>query len=501
MSGTTLAEQLLRRIEAERRRARLRTGSLSRDMVELNVLRAFSAAINDRLDRDQILSAVREHLPHLFDFGVICVLTDFDKPALHVLPRRRVSRGFIRASIQTALSVHSQIRGRPLLEAEVDLHVDRRGASQAPIAAKGDQVMSQVSLPLVSGGENVGLVSMCSARPNAFGALDVQLFSLVSYQLSAALRNSLLLQRTWEQAIRDSLTGMFNRRHFDERLEEEHRRTTRYHHPLSVVMVDVDHFKTINDQHGHPAGDRVLKAISEALVEATRTSDMVFRYGGEEFAVLLPETSIEEAVLVAERIRGLVPRRVRQSAKVAPVTVSLGVAGMGGDIPALSAEGLVGRADGALYLAKQSGRNRVCASVAEGKIRRSAEIAKLEQRRFPRMSATLSLKYLVIPDLSKLDPIGQSVDLSAQGLKLELDRKVPEGAFMMVELADQKSKQPVRMLSKIVWSRPGRDGRTSVGVRIVSFERSHDNRYARMLTKLPSAAAAKKKPRKKKPSR
>ena len=160
----------------------------------------------------------------------------------------------------------------------------------------------------------------------------------------------------------DALTGLYNRGHWQERFHEEFARASRYASPCSLVMFDLDHFKRINDTHGHLAGDQVLHAVAELLNQTLRVSDIAGRYGGEEFAVVLPETALAQALSVAERFR----ESLAAATLVGPdgplaVSASLGVAqyksGMDGP------ESLLRLADEALYLAKRRGRNRVQAAV------------------------------------------------------------------------------------------------------------------------------------------
>jgi diguanylate cyclase (GGDEF)-like protein len=164
-------------------------------------------------------------------------------------------------------------------------------------------------------------------------------------------------------AITDAGTGLYNRRHFNELLEKEFSRAKRFSEPLSCLMMDIDHFKKINDTYGHPAGDSVLSEIAALLKKDVRTIEVVARYGGEEFALLLPKTKAKEAVKPAARIaknisthqfRGLPPDRV--------ITVSIGIAGLP-DTLLTSKEELVRCADFALYKAKRAGRNRIELSV------------------------------------------------------------------------------------------------------------------------------------------
>ncbi|MBI3995583.1 MAG: diguanylate cyclase [Nitrospirae bacterium] len=162
-------------------------------------------------------------------------------------------------------------------------------------------------------------------------------------------------------SVRDGLTGLFNRRGFGQRLKEEIGRSQRYIHPLSLLMFDIDHFKTINDFHGHPAGDVVLRVLAVCIQGQIRPTDWAARYGGEEFAVLLPETAGSGAAVAAERLRAAVAGRAVRIGpeKTARVTVSVGIATFPED--AATEEALVAAADRALYEAKRAGRNRVCA--------------------------------------------------------------------------------------------------------------------------------------------
>jgi diguanylate cyclase (GGDEF)-like protein len=161
-------------------------------------------------------------------------------------------------------------------------------------------------------------------------------------------------------ATTDALTQVANRRHFEQRLADEFQRWKRYKHPLTLVMVDVDHLKKVNDTYGHPVGDKVLVHVAAAIRASTRSTDFVARFGGEEFAILTPETPATSADVVAERIRDTIAKRTAERAEpegIPAVTASLGLASTDAEIE--SAEDLVRRADEALYRAKREGRNRV----------------------------------------------------------------------------------------------------------------------------------------------
>jgi len=157
-------------------------------------------------------------------------------------------------------------------------------------------------------------------------------------------------------AFHDKLTKLFNRRYFDSKLLDEITRSIRYRHPLCLLMIDIDHFKSFNDTYGHQKGDLVLAAVAGILVKSLRSEDIVCRYGGEEIAVILPETIGKNACKVAENCRGKVEQLSKDQAEVV-VTVSIGVA----ELPAKNStpENLIKAADEALYKAKAAGRNKV----------------------------------------------------------------------------------------------------------------------------------------------
>ncbi|MDA3850767.1 MAG: GGDEF domain-containing protein, partial [Spirochaetaceae bacterium] len=156
-------------------------------------------------------------------------------------------------------------------------------------------------------------------------------------------------------AFRDTLTGLYNRRYFDTKLEEEYKRAQRYHRPLSLVMIDIDHFKKFNDTYGHQKGDEVLTGVAVILQETSRNLDILCRYGGEEMIFILPETPGEQALKMAQFCCTRVEENSTEIAEVA-VTISLGVANI---TPwTKGPEDLLNRADSALYLAKDGGRNQ-----------------------------------------------------------------------------------------------------------------------------------------------
>ncbi len=171
-------------------------------------------------------------------------------------------------------------------------------------------------------------------------------------------------RRLQELATTDDLTGLWNRRYFLDMLGRECRRTARTGAGLAVVMVDVDHFKAVNDMHGHPFGDRVLREVAGVMRREARAVDLVARYGGEEFMILMPETEAADAATAGDRLRRRVAETpICQGRRAANVTVSVGVAGLGAG---LDPTALLRHVDQALYAAKQAGRNRTMVWTADG---------------------------------------------------------------------------------------------------------------------------------------
>ncbi len=224
--------------------------------------------------------------------------------------------------------------------------------------ASGHGMRSWLGVPLFMYGECEGVVAVQSTRIAAFGEEHQRLLESLALQIAAALQNAHL----YELAMVDGLTGLFVRRYFDARIDEEIERSRRYTSPFSVIMMDVDDFKKLNDTYGHLVGDRVLKAIANVVKAQMRGVDTAARYGGEEIAMILPRTEMVGAYNLAERIREAIAElRIttdEDPPKALAVTASLGIAAYP-ESKAASGEDLVRRADRALYRAKKTGKNRV----------------------------------------------------------------------------------------------------------------------------------------------
>ncbi len=211
--------------------------------------------------------------------------------------------------------------------------------------------------PLSIRGKPLGFLAITTHIPIV---LDEQreLIQMFANEVTIAIENARLFEEIKDMAIKDGLTGVFNRRHFYDLAKIEFARAKRYHAPLSILMLDIDHFKAVNDQYGHPFGDTVLKQVAQLCQDSTREMDIFGRYGGEEFVFALPETNLIEAVNMAERIRKTIfEYNFRCNTNQVNLSVSIGIATLETGITTF--EELLQSSDEALYLAKQNGRNQV----------------------------------------------------------------------------------------------------------------------------------------------
>ena len=215
-------------------------------------------------------------------------------------------------------------------------------------------VRSFLSVPLVLGGELIGVVNLSHSCAHAFGERDKHLLMLVASLTAATIERLLHHQSRRELGVMDELTGVHNRRHFEERLLQQAELSRLSMQPYSLLFIDIDHFRQFNDVHGHPAGDQILKDLGGVLRTWARSTDVVARYGGEEFVVLLPHTDQHGAHQAAERLRGAIENH--SFGRRRRITVSMGIASCPHDGNAELE--LVRKADHALGLAKRSGRNR-----------------------------------------------------------------------------------------------------------------------------------------------
>lgn len=239
---------------------------------------------------------------------------------------------------------------------EANVVISQIGDQQIAVRARGPRPLRADERALLT--ELVRLLHRDLHHASANRTLDQRIRALERENLELASRNAALA----ELSSRDSLTGLFNRRYVLDKIEIEMNRALRYGTAMSVLLLDIDHFKQVNDSFGHPAGDDVLRNVGTVLKESCRVYDVPGRYGGEEFCLMLPQTGLENTMTVAERIRSRVEGNTLDvgEGKVR-ITTSIGVAGIE-SVPEpgfVTASSLIDRADRALYSAKNLGRNRI----------------------------------------------------------------------------------------------------------------------------------------------
>lgn len=295
------------------------------------------------------------------------VLVIDDSPDVHRLLRAR-----LRTEEIELLSAGDGVEGLRMaaerLPALILLDLDMPGMDGFEVlrTLKADPALMGVPVIVVSG------LQSTQDKVTAFelGAVDYVIkpfeFTELRVRLRSALKMHMLLQMLEQRAQLDGLTGLWNRAFFDQRVAEEVSRNHRAGRPLSIAMLDVDHFKSINDTFGHSAGDSVLQGLAKLLRRECRTSDTPCRFGGEEFVLLMPDTAPDDAAALCDRIRGSLEQIVWPRHPERRVTASFGVAGATTSQASLSHSAWVEAADRNLYTSKKSGRNLVTASQLPG---------------------------------------------------------------------------------------------------------------------------------------
>ena len=288
----------------------------------------------------------------------------FDESANHLT--MTASRG-IKAAISEVgpIAMGEGIAGSVLREGRpMVASMDELGRSSLP--ERGYKTQSFISYPISIGKRRFGVLNLADKiGGGAYDANDLSVIELVAPQIALAIERAAWQQRANQfqvMSITDPLTGLHNRRYLEARLTEELSRSKRYDYPLSFMMIDIDDFKLYNDRNGHQAGDRALEITAQCLRAALRKVDVASRYGGEEFSILLPQTTLQEAGVIADRIRRKIngtPFTHGKSQPLGAVTVSIGLSAFSPTLD--SAEAIVRAADRALYHAKSHGKNRAYA--------------------------------------------------------------------------------------------------------------------------------------------
>ncbi len=348
-----------KRIEEAEREQRLLAEALRDTAAALNGTLQFDAVL------DRILNSVGRVVSHDADAVMIFLLDEAREIAQLVRYHSANDfgdtvkmKGFQFLLSQTRNLREVQMTGAPLIIADTHMY------DEWNVTPLTTWIRSNLSAPIMIRGEVVGFLNLASATPNSFTPLDVEHLQVFADQASVAIQNARLYEEVQELAITDGLTKIYNRRGLFQLGEREVERALRFRHSLSIIMLDLDHFKRVNDTHGHLIGDHVLSALAERCRAQVRNVDIAARYGGEEFILLLLETEVAGAAQVAERLRQAVENMVisaeadeNEIGKTVQITVSQGIATLTPDMQNLT--DLIARADQVMYAAKQAGRNRV----------------------------------------------------------------------------------------------------------------------------------------------
>ncbi len=356
--GVSLAPRLWRRVSSQgsgdTEHLEATVAAFQEGMLDLYSLVELGRTISASLDLDQLFTTTMKRVAEttgVESYALFLLDETTDK-----LVARTVSGAGTEGLQDRSFALGEGLAGRVYQNRTPEA---QSGRGDLPWPDVPSHVRSVVALPLVSSERTLGVLLLYSQTAEAFTDRQTAYFTAVAKQLAIALENAQLFIKTRELGYRDPLTGLFNRRYFEEALEREVRRGIRYNLPVSLLIADIDHFKMYNDAQGHHQGDDVLKEVTARLTENTRQVDVVARFGGEEFVVILPMTTKTHARLVAEKLRRSVEETKIPGEEMLPggrLTISLGLAAYPED--ASHPTGLIQAADAALYTAKRKGRNR-----------------------------------------------------------------------------------------------------------------------------------------------
>jgi len=321
-------------------------------------LRNTAEALNSSLNLDDVLHKILDKLQDVIPFDAMHVSWVKDGQ-LRILR----ARGYTPEQKKTMLEQFAwseYVTFTQVIESRQPLVIpDVRSSPIWKPTPTTQWVRSHVKAPIVVDGEVVGTINLHSKTPNFYTDTHAENLKIFANQVAIAARNARIFQEVEYAAAHDALTGLSNRRKFMLDAEKELKRAARHQFSISLIIMDIDHFKKINDTFGHPAGDSVLIHLGQILTKEIRAYDLVGRYGGEEFILFMPETSLKTAALIAERIRkNIASTPIMVDGHSISLTISMGLVSNDA-AKEQDFEFMLKQADALLYQAKQAGRNRI----------------------------------------------------------------------------------------------------------------------------------------------
>lgn len=335
--------------------------SLDDELYELTISQQVSNIIYSRLEYKEIVSAILEIIGRSMDCHISGLLFIDEEKKAEAIDEIKypATKDEVDIFNMKMIETFNELSSWKISPDQVTVSGFEGDNVIPTYTGKRDMLSSYHASLLLVEDKPIGVIAITNSFPNAFTSDDLRIFSIIARHSSIAINNALLHKRLKELSITDGLTGLYCYRYFNDVLEKEILRGTRYQQTFSLLMLDIDGFKKVNDNFGHPQGDEVLRELAQILKRVCRQVDIISRCGGEEFTIILPETDLEGAFILAERIR-LVVKNYAFGPHDRPInlTVSIGIANY--PESATSKSELIKEADRALYKAKADGKNKVC---------------------------------------------------------------------------------------------------------------------------------------------
>jgi len=330
-----------------------------RKIRQLNILNEAAVSLASEPDMKSLFQKLADHA--LFLLRSEAALLILPAPESSQIEQTYISESPERRSIAIRPRISGIFSDMMTSQKVLNLQTKDLEAKTIDLPFSLPHVRSLLAVPIIHQQASIGILILINkVNGPFFDKEDEDLLITYGFQAALSIENARLHEHNKRLAITDGLTGLFNHREFQSRLQAEVRRSERYKRTFSLLMIDIDHFKTFNDRHGHPVGDKILQGVASTIRESIRDIDIPARYGGEEFVVILPETPYDPAQIVAERIRGKIFEKSYGKTlgnEDFLITVSIGISTFPGD--ASSREELITKSDQALYFAKREGRNRI----------------------------------------------------------------------------------------------------------------------------------------------